>query len=549
MITDKIKKELDLALNQIGIENSNNKQYIVDKNKNIEYGDFSSNVAMVFCKDVSKNPLDLANIIKETIKSDLFSKIEVTKPGFINFFISEKENSDFLLEILKKENDYGRFSKKNKKYDIEYVSANPTGFLHIGHARNAVLGNCISNILQWYGFDVLTEYVVNDAGNQMNNLATSILIRYLELFGIKQELGPDSYHGSEIIDIANKLKIEVGDKYINAEIKDFKILDGSIEHFFREYGEDYLLNIIKKDLKDLGVVIEEYFCEKQLHKDGSIDKLINKLILNEKAYKKDGAVWLKTIPFGDDKDRVLIKSDGIPTYFAPDIVYHDYKWKHSNADYLVNVWGADHYSYITRMKAAMGALGYDPKDLIIICMQMVRLVKNGEEFKMSKRTGQSLTTRDLIDSIGMDAARWFLIYQSANNHIEIDVELATTKSSNNPIYYVQYAHARACQLLDKEDILLPSKLSSLNSIKERELINELRYFKFTIENAALTYEPYKLSVYLYNLTKLFHSFYTNNKILDNDNPKKVDQYFLVKAVRQVIYNALVILGITAPSKM
>lgn len=547
MILDKIKKIIDQILVDLKIEND--KVYVIEKNKNIANGDFSCNVALVYAKLNGFKPLDLAQTIIKKIDSKLFDKIEISNPGFINFSISEYENSDFLLDILNKGNDFGRMPSKNIKYDVEYVSANPTGYLHIGHARNAVLGNCIVSLLQWNGYDVLTEYVVNDAGNQMNNLAASVFIRYLELFGVKHELGKDLYHGEEIKLVASKIKKEFDNKYINYEIKDCKITDKEVEKFFREYGEEFLLNVIKKDLKDLGVVIEEYFLEKTLHETSAIDDLMNELLKEKKAYKKDGALWLNTIDHGDDKDRVLIKSDGVPTYFAPDIVYHNYKWKHSKAKYLINIWGADHYSYITRMKAAVANLGYNPDHLIIVCMQMVRLVKDGKEFKMSKRTGQSLTTRDLIDSIGKDAARWFLISQSANNHIEIDVDVATTKSSNNPIYYIQYAHARACQLLDKKQLDTPHKLIGLNSEKERELINELRYFKFTIENAGKTYEPYKLAVYLYNLTKLFHSYYTNNKILEKSNSKLTEQYFLIKAIKQVIFNALQILGISTPNKM
>lgn len=548
MIFEKIKKEIDGWLKNNQLEDVN---YNIEKSNNNDYGDISTNVALVCSKKIKKNPMDVANEIAKIFKNDYFSEINVSKPGFINFKIGKDSANELLRAILKEKGDFGKFPRKNKKYSVEYVSANPTGLLHIGHARNGVLGNCIINLLEWYGFDTVSEYIINDAGNQMNNLASAILIRYQQLFGKKVELPEDSYHGNEIIDVAKKLKEEYGDKFLEVKLDENNhISDKEIRSTIRWFGRDFFMDEIKKDLKSLGIVIEKYFSEYTLHENKMVDKLMEKLVDQKVAYKKDGALWLETTKFGDDKDRVLVKSDGSFTYFAPDIVYHNYKWTTNGTNYLINIWGADHYSYVSRMKIAMKCLGYNPDDLIVICMQMVKLTKNGEQFKMSKRTGDSLTTRDLVEALGKDIARWYLISQSANNHLIIDVEEATTKSMKNPLYYVQYAHARANSLLEKEkNISEPVNFNDLTSNIEREIMTELELFKYTIQNCALTYEPYKMTVYLLNLSKLFHSYYSNTKILDEDNKNKQQQYYLVKAIKQVIANGLEILGIKASDKM
>ena len=526
-------------------------QYLVEKCKNIKNGDYATNVAMVLAKHLKKNPVEIANDLINVFKENsYFKKIEFSNPGFINFWLSNETKSFLINDIINNGKIYGKFPAKNVNYSVEYVSANPTGYLHIGHARNAVLGNCLINILKWYGYNVVSEYVVNDAGNQMNNLATAVFIRYKQLLGYNIVLPEDSYHGDEIKMVARMLYKTYKNDFENCYINDDnRISDPLAEYKIRWFAREVFLDIIKNDLKDLGVVIEKYFSEYEIHKNNLINDVISLLKKRGVVYIKEGATWLSTSKFGDDKDRVLIKSNGSPTYFAPDIFYHKYKFSTNNTDICVDVWGADHYSYITRMKAAMECLGIDKDKLVIICMQMVKLLKDGKEFKMSKRTGTSLTTRDLIDSIGKDAARWFLVSQSCNNHIEIDVDVATKKDNNNPLYYVQYAHARANQLLEKKVLERPMNFNNLNSEIEREIINELSYFKYTIENCAITYEPYKLTVYLYNLAKLFHNYYSNNKVFDNTNVNANEQYYLIKAIKQVIQNGLLILGISAPNKM
>lgn len=547
MIIKEIKKILDKWLSDNKLSDVN---YIIDKSKNIEISDFSTNIALICSKRLKNDPMVLADDIIKNIDKKIFSNITITKPGFINFVIGQELIAKLINDINHEADKYGRFERKEGKYSVEYVSANPTGYIHIGHARNAILGNCILNLLDWYGHPIVSEYVVNDAGNQMNNLATAVFIRYMQLFDHKMELPADSYHGDEIIEVAKKMKEKYKDKFTSCKLDaEGRIDNRDDEHTIRWFARDYLLEIIKNDLKALGVEIELYFSEYQSHKNGMNEKMIEKLLELKAAYKKDGAIWLETTKYGDDKDRVLVKSDGIPTYFAPDIVYHDYKFNTNNTNYIINIWGADHYSYIKRMKIAMQCLGYNPDHLTVVCMQMVKLVKDGQPFKMSKRTGQSLTARDLVDAIGKDAARWYLVSQSANNHIIIDVSEATNKNNNNPIFYVQYAHARANQLLNKEKLSAPKDFSHLTDPIEHELINELEYFKFTIENCAKTFEPYKMTVYLLNLAKLFHSYYSNTKIFDINNPKSSEQYYLIKAIKQVLHNGLQILGIDAPAKM
>lgn len=547
MIIEQIKKNLDKWLKDNHLINV---KYSIDKSRSSDLGDFSTNIAMVCSKQLKINPMTVAEQIIKSLDKKMFKDITVTAPGFINFKIGATIIDGLLNAVIDEGDKFGQFAPKKGKYSVEYVSANPTGYIHIGHARNGVLGSCILNLLSWYGHETVSEYVVNDAGNQMNNLATAVFIRYLQAFGKKIELPEDSYHGEEIIEVANKLKEKYGDKFVNEKINENnRINNHEVEHTIRWFARDHLLDIIKKDLKGLGIEIELYFSEYQSHENGMIPKMMERLLKLGEAYKKDGAIWLNTTKYGDDKDRVLIKSDGVPTYFAPDIVYHDYKFKTNNTNYLINIWGADHYSYIKRMKIAVQCLGYNPDDLTVVCMQMVKLMKDGQPYKMSKRSGQSLTTRDLIEAIGKDAARWYLVSQSADNHIVIDVNEATNKNNNNPIFYVQYAHARANQLLNKEALPKPKTFAGLDSELEHSIISELEFFKFTIENCAKTFEPYKLTVYLLNLAKLFHSYYSNTKVFDKNNPKASEQYYLIKAVKQVIHNGLLILGITPVDKM
>ena len=434
------KKIQDLIEQSLQILSYPEVKFNVEKTKSIKFGDYSSNVALMLKKikpwgDL-KTPIQIAEEIASNINPKMFSKIEVVPPGFINFYLNDVITKELFDCIHSQKEKYPIFEKVDQVYNVEYVSANPTGYLHIGHARNAVFGDVLAKLLSKIGINVITEYVVNDAGNQMNILASSVLVRYKELFGQNITLPDDSYHGLEIIEVAKELKNKFNDAFLNVEINnDFIITNSDVNETIRKFSRDMLLEIIKSDLASLGVHIDIYYSEQEIHKNNLIPITLEKLGNN--VYEKDGAIWLQTTKFGDDKDRVLIKSDKTPTYFMPDIAYHDIKLNRPpKPNKLINVWGADHYSYITRMKIALKSLGYSDDIMEVISMQMVRLMKDGSEFKMSKRSGQSLTLKDLVNTLGKDVSRWFMISSSPSTHIELDVDLALKQDNNNPIYYI-----------------------------------------------------------------------------------------------------------------
>lgn len=541
-ISNVIKQSLKLL-------NINDVNFNVEKTKDLNFGDFSCNVAMILSKNLKNNPMDIANKIITNIDKTKFKDVFVSKPGFINFICNEVLYNELIKQIINQKNNFPMIESKNLNYNLEFVSANPTGLLHIGHARNAVFGDILANILKKYGINVIKEYLINDAGNQMNKLSYSTLIRYKQLFNLNVELVDDSYHGTEIIDCAKSLKDLVNDKYLNVECsKDGLILDKNINEEIRLFACNYMLNNIKEHLSKLGIKFDIFFSEKNDHQPDAINSVIK--LLKNHTYQKDDALWLETIKLGDDKDRVLIKSNNEYTYFLPDIAYHLVKLTRNHPDKIINIWGADHHSYIKRMSIALEYLGYKDK-MDVICMQMVRIIRDGKEIKLSKRTGESLTLIDLYEMIGYDACRWFLVSSNTNSHIEIDINLAQSNSNNNPIYYVQYAHARANTLLLKSNIDLNKINSDLLILpQEKELLNSLAVYKLCIENAAISYEPSKITNYLLMLTKIFHNFYTNINILNSQDKNLINQrLLLVYCVKQVIKNSLSILGIEAKEKM
>lgn len=554
MIIDKIKEQIKQSLL---ILNYPIVDFSIDKSKFTNQGDLNTNVAMVLKKHPiakEKSPLEIAQEIVDHLDKSNFSKVEIIKPGFINFFLQPETTNKLIHEIQTQGSDFPHFDKIDEIISVEWVSANPTGYLHIGHARNAVLGEVISKLYEKIGYQVIRDYVVNDAGNQMNILASSVLVRYLQLFDKKIELPDDSYHGEEIKLVANALKQQYHDKFVNVVLNDnFYIEDDEIRKLIKYFARDYLLDQIKKDLEKLGIKLDCYYSEQSTHDSNKFPEVLERL--GEYVYKSDGATWLRTTAFGDDKDRVLIKSDGSVTYFFPDIFYHDWKIQRDpkKIKKLVHVWGSDHYSYLTRVRAALKCLGYDAdKNFQVIFMQMVKLLKNGQEFKMSKRSGQSLTLADLVNAIGKDAANWFLISVGASNHLELDVDIALSHDSNNPLYYVQYASARAHQLLNKSGykIDINTNYRDLNLEIEKEIINALHFYKQTILFAINNYEPQKLINYIYNLAKSFHSYYEQVKIVDNNNPVLTQQRLgLVWSFETVLTNALHLINIKAKTEM
>lgn len=526
-------------------------QINVEKAKNNKFGDFSTN--WVLTLGLSREKADyLGNFICDNLDKKYFSKITYTAPGFINFTLSDYTITKILNKINSDGKQYGLLRSNKKIVEIEFVSANPTGKLHIGHARNAAIGDTLGRILESQGYKVIREYYINDAGNQIDKLALSVLVRYRQSFGLKDQLPEDSYHADEVIDAAKALRAKYDRDFLSLTHDELKIKDtGANERKLieklKDFSKHYMLQMIKKSLASFGVNFNIWFPESEIYRN----KLINKALtlLKPYTYKQDNATWLKTTAKGDDKDRVLIKSDGSYTYFLPDIAYHVIKMSH-NYDALFNIWGADHKSYADRMKIAMELCGFDASKIHFIIMQMVLLTKNGQEFKMSKRSGQALTLDDLVHSIGRDATRWSMVSQPADSHLEIDVDMATNKDNRNSMCYVQYAHARINQLLEKNKDPLAKKYDLLSLPVEHEIIALLAYYPDTLRSITHSSNVNVLTMYLTNLAKLFHSYYGQVKIIDADKPILSSQRLgLVSAIKQVLVNGFSLLGISPMDKM
>jgi len=509
-------------------------------------GDYSTNVAMRLAKPLKKAPVLIANELVEVLKkSDLVEKVEVAGPGFINFVVNKGEMSSVISNILKADDKYGQSEKyKDVKICCEYVSVNPTGDIHPGHARGAAVGDSLTRMLKKLGYDVTREYYVNDAGNQIDNLGRSIYVRYHELFGIDLEFPQDGYHGPDIIDIAKTIKEEFGEQYKNIPYEDCKV-------FFKEYGTKFELEKLKKDLDLYRVEFDVWTSEKTLYERNLVQKAIETLRNNDMLYEADGATWLKTTKYGDDKDRVIVKSDGSLTYLTPDIAYHLNKFDRGH-EYLIDILGADHHGYVPRLKAAISALGHKAENLDVIIIQMVRLIKDGEEFKLSKRSGKAIALRDIIEEAGVDACRYFFVSKAPNTQMDFDIDVATKKSNDNPVYYVQYAHARMCSIL-KNDVATYSVQDSYDLIKEEKetlLLKHLNEFPSVIEECVNYKEPHRMCNYVYKLAQLFHSFYNECKVVDKENLELTKQRLaLVKACQITLKNALSLIGVSAPEKM
>ena len=511
-------------------------------------GDYSSNIAMQLTRQLKRNPREIASLLVENIDLDsgLISKVDIAGPGFINMFVNKTSMTSIIGEVLQEKDAYGRSTYGNKvKYDVEFVSANPTGDLHLGHAKGAAVGDSICRILDAAGYDVTREYYINDAGNQINNLAASLFARYKQAFGIECELPKDGYHGKDIIGIAAKVKEEYGDEFLN---KDYE----EVRQTFRDIGVKFELQKIKDILAEYRVHFDVWSSETKLYENDMIRPTLEKLKEKGYTYEQDGALWLRSTDFGDDKDRVLIKGDGSYTYLTPDIAYHLSKFNRGY-DFLVDLLGADHHGYIARMKAAMQALGYNANQLEIDIMQMVRMVQNGEEVKMSKRTGNAVTIKDLIEDIGVDAARYFFVCKAASSRFDFDLDLATSKSNDNPVYYAQYAHARMCSILaqaKKLDIELTDHFELIKEDKEIELVKHINEFRNVIIDSATSRAPHKIANYIQKLAQLFHSFYGECKVLDVENKElSAQRLALVEATRITLRNALNLIGVSAPEKM
>jgi len=543
------------------------------------HGDFASNLAMVLAKSCNCNPRELANRITENLpKSDLIKRTEIAGPGFINFFLNQNSYQSVVLEILEKGETYGN-SKigDNQSTLIEFVSANPTGPLHIGHGRGAAYGAAIANLLKKTGFNIHCEYYVNDSGRQMDILTVSAWMRYLQQHDKEICFPENAYKGHYITDIAADLKNKYANKFVTPhkdildlldkkEEADIKI-DKLIKHCASILGmENYrliletcldsILSSIKNDLSEFGVEFNNWYSEYSLLKNNSVNQCIAKLNDRSWVYQKDGAEWFRSSKLGDEKDRVLVRENGQKTYFASDIAYHLSKFERGYKK-IINIWGADHHGYIERIKASMKALDYPPEAIRILLVQFATLFRGKEKLQMSTRSGEFITLKELINEVGKDAARFFYIMRKNEQHLDFDLELAKSESNDNPVYYIQYAHARICsvfrQMNEKGYTFFQSKklsdLSTLTEDHEIKLLRSLAKYPDVIENAAVAFEPHQLAYYLKDLANDFHTYYNVNQILVEDDLIRNARLSLVDATRQVIRNGLLQLGVSSPEKM
>lgn len=517
--------------------------------KDVKNGDYSTNIAMVLTKIAKRNPREIAQAIVDHLDASKahVKKVDIAGPGFINFYLDNQYLTDIIPEAIQKGDQFGKAEEsKNKNILLEYVSANPTGDLHIGHARNAAVGDTLANILIAAGYHVTREYYINDAGNQISNLARSIETRFFEALGDdSHEMPEDGYNGKDIVEIGKDL----ADKH--PEIKDYS--DDERLKTFRQLGVDYEMSKLKKDLSDFNTHFDNWFSETSLYEKGEIKEVLAKMNELGYTYEADGATWLRTSDFKDDKDRVLIKKDGNYTYFLPDIAYHFDKVQRGN-DILIDLMGADHHGYINRLKASLETFGVDSDRLEIQIMQMVRLMQNGEEVKMSKRTGNAITLREVMDEVGVDAARYFLTMRSPDTHFDFDMELAKEQSQDNPVYYAQYGHARICSILKQAkeqgiDISTDVDFSKITNEKAIELLKKVAEFEPTIESAADSRAPHRMTNYIQDLASHFHKFYNAEKVLTDDIEKTKAHIALVEAVRITLNNALALVGVSAPESM
>lgn len=526
--------------------------FIIEKPANSANGDFSANVALAGARAFKKAPRAIAESIVNNLdlEGTLFEKVEIAGPGFLNFYLSQQYYTEIIKDIAAKGEDYGKSDYgKGKRVLVEFVSANPTGPMHIGNARGGAIGDCLSSVLEWAGYEVNREFYVNDAGNQIEKFATSLEVRYLQIYKDGIEMPEDAYKGADITAHAQAFAEEYGDKFVEAESADRRkaLVDFALPKNIAGLESDLLQYRIKYD---------KWFKESSLHADGSVNDIIEKFKSLGVTYEKDGALWFKASEYGNDKDVVLIRANGIPTYIVPDIAYHYNKLVTRGYDKAVDVLGADHHGYVPRMKAALSALGIDPSRLDCVIMQMVRLVRDGETIKLSKRSGKAITLTTLLDEIPIDAARFFFNLREPNSHFDFDLDLAAQETSQNPVYYVQYAHARICSILKKaqsEGVVLRTpaddELNMLNSEEELQLIRHLSSLTDEIVAAAKAYDPAKITHFVIELATLFHKFYNAQRVMVDDEGLMQARLYLCLAVKDTIKNILTMLKITAPEAM
>jgi arginyl-tRNA synthetase len=523
----------------------------VDLSKDPAHGDYASNVAMILASQARRNPREIARLLAEGIEDpgQILQKVEIAGPGFMNFFVREGCWASLLAAVDREGGRYGAADiGKGRRIQVEFVSANPTGPLHIGHARGAVVGDVMANILAAVGYEVFREYYINDAGNQMNNLGKSVLLRYRELLGRTEEFPDGCYKGEYIREIAAELVNREGERYL-------AMAPAEAIPLLTAYAGGAILAGIKEDLKAFGVLFDLYFSERELYREDGVGGLLRTLQEKDFIYPEGDALWFRTTAYGDEKDRVVVRQNGEPTYFAADIAYHLNKFQRG-FETVIDIWGADHHGYIPRLSAAVQALGYPQEALKVILVQLVNLLRDGSPVAMSTRSGEFVTLREVVDEVGKDAARYNFLMRRSDSHLDFDLEVAKRQSNENPVYYVQYAHARICSIIRmaaERGIAAPAYRQTdpglLKLPEEIDLIKSITRFPEVVDGAARTLEPHRLTFYLNTLAGLFHSYYNKNKVVSDDASLTGARLFLVKSVRTVLGNALGLLGVSAPEKM
>ncbi len=527
-------------------------EFVLEVPREKEHGDFATNIAMLLARQAKMSPRQVAETLKNNINTQgsWVARIEIAGPGFINFYLNNNWVHEVLLQVEEQGEQYGNTDTgQGKMVQVEFVSANPTGLLHMGNARGAALGDTMANLLIAAGFAVTREFYINDTGNQIENFGKSLEARYLQQMGQDVVFPEDGYHGQDIIDTVKRITaLDPGNKY-------FDMVPDRRKEIFVKYALEEKLQAIKNTLHQFGVEYDIWFSEQSLHESGAVNAVLDELRDKGYIYEHEGALWLKTTAFGEEKDEVVVRSNGTPTYFAADIAYHKNKFDRG-FKWVINIWGADHHGHVARLKGAMKALGYDPDSLDIVIMQLVRLFKGGEIIRMSKRSGEFVTLEDLVAEVGKDAARYFFVMRSPDSHLDFDMDLAKSESTENPIYYIQYAYARICSIfrqLEERGGAVPlagsCNLALLKEPAELELMRKLVDFPTEISEAAVNLEPHRLARYAHELAGLFHSFYNSHRVMIDDRELQNARIVLVKSVQTVVKRALELLGLTAPESM
>jgi len=525
--------------------------FVLEVPREKSHGDYAANIAMTLTKVVKKPPRLIAEIILKHLRVEgtWIKDTEIAGPGFINLTLDPGWLVELLPKVEEADRNYGTSDLgAGKKAQVEFVSANPTGLLHMGNARGAALGDSIASLLAAVGFAVTREYFINDAGNQIDNFAKSLEARYFQQLGNDVPFPEHGYHGEDVTETVKGFIAKVGDKYLTAG-----------EALRREMLVDYALkeklSLIRASLSNFGVTYDQWFSEQSLHDSGRVSKVITKLKEQGHIYENEGALWFKTTGGNEDKDEVVVRSNGTPTYFAADIAYHQEKFERG-FDWVINIWGADHHGHVARLKGAVTALGYDSNKLDVVLMQLVRLFQGGEIVRMSKRTGQYITLDELVEEVGQDAARYFFVMRNADSHLDFDLDLAKSQSSDNPVFYVQYAHARICSILrqgqERGHETVPAancKLALLQEPSELELLKKIADYPEEIVQAAMNLEPYRMARYAHELASLFHSFYNSCRVLTDEQELRESRLALVNGTRITLRNMLELLGVTAPERM